>query len=808
MNNNGFITNYLISGPRLKEFIDDKIEKDQLRYEKYLRSIIAEKCDKMPSKEIKLGALSDIGMEWKYYYSSGNWFVDVSEFYSLLKRIDLLAAVNICIDEDIVVPAYLWTYGAIDIWLNAEHICCVENPVYKPIIQKPMILKLRKGENLLYIKMQNLGVRDTRNIFGIQLLENIDNITISLPDAEHAKPFVELEGWLSNIKLAGRTLKFNGAAPCETYLLYDSRNIDLTKAEERYEQINITGKTSVELKSGESNIIVKGVINGQELIRKIEVVEEVKPQYIDKKVTTEENNELIYSRIADIIQMDRGEDVGFSMYNILARKYLNRSLGAVDEEKFYETLSQIEDRIDCSDFLMCGLLRYMKKYPMEEKLYARAKEVILNYRYWMDQKGSDGMCFWSENHALMFYACAMIAGEMYADEYFTRAQKSGKMLFHSGRDKVLQWLEDIESDGYEEFLSAGYMCVTFAALLNVVDFGDEELSVRATGLLDRMLKELSLHTFKGSVIAPQGRVYRDVLYPYTQGVQALINMIDPSAPYSLSEWLIFMATSKYQIPNDLIKIMNTPVNKEYSTGNAYIKLKKTKDYIMTSVQSPREDKEPHMWDNISFKEDVDTTSYLYVKSLNERFHGTTRFEPGVYGYQQHMWYAAIDIDTVVFTNHPGGTIDESSMRPGYWYGNGIMPAVKQQDNIIGCVYVIPNNYPIQFTHLLWKKMMFNQMEQLGKWLFGEKNGAYIGVWCSEDIHPVDDLMFNAEYRAYSDKAAYICHCSSKEECGSFEAFKEECEELNPYFDKSTLTLTASCNFSLHYEKCENLTQFI
>ena len=44
----GFISNYLISGPRLVEFRDDKTHTEQLSYESYLRSIIADKCDIMP----------------------------------------------------------------------------------------------------------------------------------------------------------------------------------------------------------------------------------------------------------------------------------------------------------------------------------------------------------------------------------------------------------------------------------------------------------------------------------------------------------------------------------------------------------------------------------------------------------------------------------------------------------------------------------------------------------------------------------------------------------------------------------------
>jgi hypothetical protein len=808
LTSNGFITNYLISGPRLLSFKDDKVDTNQLRYEKYLRSIVAEKCSNMPEEEIKIGFTSSIGCEWKYYYSPGNWFVDVSDFYSLLKKIDLLGAVNLCVEEDMVVSAYLWTYSAVDIWLNGEHICCVDTPVYKPITQKAMTLKLKKGENLLYIKLQNLGVRDTRSIFGVQILDNIDKINISLPDKDKAEPFVKLGKWLSQIQLEGKSLKFNGVAPCETYLIYDNKNIDLTKVNERFREINITDKTFVELEADEAYIRIQGIINGKSLTREIEILEEVKPEYIKQQISIEENRELIYERIANVAQMDRGEDVGFSMYNILARAYFNRSLGKLDEELFGETLSQIDDRIDCSDFLMCGLLRYIKKYNIEDKYYARIKEVILNYRYWMDQKGSDGMCFWSENHALMFYSCAMIAGEMYPEEYFTRAERSGGELFEYGKEKVAQWLSDLEVDGYEEFLSGGYMCVTFAALLNVVDFGDEELSERATRLIDTLLTQLSLHTFKGSVIAPQGRVYRDVIYPYTQGVQAMVNMIDPTASFSLSEWLIFMATSKYKLPEGLLEIMNSPAKKEYSSGNALIRLNKTNSYIMTSVQSPREDSNPHMWENTSLEEGTDTKAYAFVKSLNERFHGTTRFEPGVYGYQQHMWYAALDIDTVVFTNHPGGTFDGSSMRPGYWYGNGIMPAVKQQDNTIGIIYSIPEEYPIHFTHLFWPKVKFHNECKNGNWLYGEKNGAYIGVWCSENIEPINDQIFNTEYRAYSDKAAYICICGNKEECGSFESFKEQCENLKPEFNKDTLNLVTAKEFLLHYEKHENLTQYI
>ncbi len=101
-------------------------------------------------------------------------------------------------------------------------------------------------------------------------------------------------------------------------------------------------------------------------------------------------------------------------------------------------------------------------------------------------EGMDAMCFWSGNHAMMFYSCAMFAGEMYPEDYFPRAGMTGRQLSAYGKEKLLDWLEDLETYGYEEFLSAVYMCVTFAALLNLVNFAEPEILERATKLCNRV----------------------------------------------------------------------------------------------------------------------------------------------------------------------------------------------------------------------------------------------------------------------------------------------------------------------------------
>ena len=185
---------------------------------------------------------------------------------------------------------------------------------------------------------------------------------------------------------------------------------------------------------------------------------------------------------------------------------------------------------------------------MDEEMGKRVKEALLNFRYWMTMEGMDAMCFWSENHAMMFYSSAMFVGEMYPDEYFPRARMTGRELSAYGKEKLLDWLKDLEDYGYEEFLSAVYMCVTFAALLNLVDFAEPEIAQRAEKLCDLLMEELAKHSFKGSVIAPMGRVYRGIIYPFSCGTQSIINIMDGTAPYCFGEgWTAYLVGDRKSV---------------------------------------------------------------------------------------------------------------------------------------------------------------------------------------------------------------------------------------------------------------------
>nr|WP_288828339.1 hypothetical protein [uncultured Clostridium sp.] len=790
LNRTGFLTNYLLSGPKETDFINHETDDNQLRYEQHLRSIVADLNRSCPDGPVILGENSRLQMPWKYYYHYGNWFVDESTFYSTLQKVELDAVTGIEVKEDVTVNAVVWSYAAVDVWCNKELVCRMDTPVYKPIKKKHMELRLKKGINEIYVSLQTLGVRDTRTLFGIQILDHREALFVVLPDEKHTDEMVRIENWLGSISIKNSLMTFRENAPAGTYLAYDSQSPDFAKVKSRKQWQEISGKNQVKLDEEKPGVIIVSVKNEHGILtRKVENILAQRPEY-SKDKGFEENKKAIFNRIADAESLSRGDKFGFSISNILARKALGIDRDR-DIELLYETLDQIESRYDCSDFLVCGLVRYLKNYPVNEDLAKRVKEVLLNWRYWMDQNGSDAMCFWSENHSLMFYICAMNAGEMYPDEYFPRADMTGRELFKTGRAKVEAWLADVEEHGFEEFLSTVYMCVTFAALLNVIDFSEEAISARAVKITDKLLEMLCRHTYDGVVIAPMGRVYREVVHPFEQGAQALMNLINPDVPFSYGEgWLGFYSCSSYQLPEGLKELMEHQTDIAYSTGNALIRLKKTPEYCMTSVQSPRPDPEFKRWRNLTLDPDSDTTTCEYTKSLNERFHGTTCFEPGVYGYQQHMWYAALDKETDIFTNHPGGTCDSSSMRPGYWYGNGVMPALVQEGNLLGAVYHIPEEHPIHFTHAYFPAPKFLETKISGNWLFGSKAGGFAALWCSSALEPVDDQLFECEYRTYGEDIAYFCVCGSNQDFKSLAEFSAYAENLRPVFDGKQRILTA------------------
>ncbi|MBR1684684.1 MAG: hypothetical protein IJ708_06060 [Clostridia bacterium] len=793
----GFVTSWMIQGPEVTPYTGEGTEKNDLRMEGVLRERLSRHLP-LTDMPVDAGSPGRLGLPWR---AARGAFVNVSDFYATMQTVRFDCAACLISSVDREVTATLWSYAAVDCYLNGEKVGEIKNAVYKPMSHAGVTLPLRKGRNLLYLACETLGVRDTRSVAGVQLRGG-EGITTDLPDREAGTVCTGLWDFLDGIRVEKTRLVFPGAAPSGLRMTYKHGDPDLVKTRIPALWEGRGGRTEVTLKEGEAYVTLCVETPYGDVRRRIERTEQILPQVIRPVPSYEENLQLIYRRIAEVETLSRGEKFGFPVSNMLARKYLGDT-SRDDARLMDEMLYLIEKRVDCSDFLVCGLIRYVKNYPVDAKVEARIREVLLGYRYWVDMEGLDGMCFWSENHTLMFYASAMHAGEMYPDAYFPRAGMTGRELAALGRKRILSWLSDIEAHGFEEFLSTVYMCVTFAALLNVIDYSDAEISARARAITDRLLRMLAMHVFRGGIIAPQGRVYRGVLYPFRQGAMALMNLLDPSQPYDYGEgWLGFLATSSYRPPEGLKEEMEREISLRYSTGNAEIILEKHRDWCLTSVASPR--KGFLRWHNIWREPGAELSGHEGIKSFNECFHGTTCFAPATWGYQQHMWYAALSGEAAVFVNHPGATDEGGDMRPGYWHGNGVMPALKQEGNILLAIYRIPDTHPLHFVHLYVPLCRFDEVREKEGWLFLRKDTGYLGVFSSVDMEDWSEYNVECEKRMYGDEIGIVVRMGGRE-FASLEAFMDTCLSDTPFLYADALIYG---NHSLVWEQGTDDTQYL
>jgi len=163
---------------------------------------------------------------------------------------------------------------------------------------------------------------------------------------------------------------------------------------------------------------------------------------------------------------------------------------------------------------------------------------------------------------------------------------------------------------------------------------------------------------------------------------------------------------------------------------------------------------------------------------------------------------------VVFINHPGESCEAiSEGRPGYWYGNGIMPALVQEKNVLGMIYVIDDSHPIGFTHLYWDTDRFDETKEVGNWIFGRKDGGYIGIWCSGTMSNYNDMLFNCEKRVYGRNTAYLCICGSRQEDEDFNNFVKKCMDKVVIYEEKYYKLSCE-DFELSFIPSRNETQYV
>jgi hypothetical protein len=411
-------------------------------------------------------------------------------------------------------------------------------------------------------------------------------------------------------------------------------------------------------------------------------------------------------------------------------------------------LDYINLRYDCSDFALHGLLRMYFRYRdsplISESLKQKMKDCILNFKYWTDEPGKSMMFTRSENHEFLFFSAEYLAGLLFPGEIFTNSNQNG--LFHvlKGRLNAERWIKEKGSCGFMEWHSNCYYEEDMLGLINLYDFGEENMYIRilAKNLLDLICFVIASHHYQGILATTHGRSYEQmIIHPELESMSH-INWLLYGEPKSVVRRLaigaLALASSSYRPDpafeeiardrEDLYTLSRMGLFPGHGPGGVNCATYRTTDYMVS---------------------------------------GLVESKAGEFGAQVHAGQVTLDGGLPVFVT----CFDNKSetTRPSYWGGQYRIPKTIVRKNILAYIYHIEG--PVGFTHCYFPSADFDETAEGEKWLFGRRNNAYIALYSLKPYKSVREGTFKGRELLCMDKNnIWLIEMGGKKEWGSFEKF--------------------------------------
>ena len=205
---------------------------------------------------------------------------------------------------------------------------------------------------------------------------------------------------------------------------------------------------------------------------------------------------------------NNGPDEG-SVYGQLCRLALGQD---VVTDPIGEACAKLSAREDCADFKAAALVRLLYLDNLQPSLPAATRSLVeqtlLEFKYWIDEPGQDEMCYWTENHQVLFHSSELLAGQLFVDDVFSNSGMTGAEHAAHGQRLVERWLDFRGRFGFSEWHSNVYFNEDIPALVNLADFAlDPQVRAKAAGVLDLLAFDLLNNSFQGSFATVHGRTY-------------------------------------------------------------------------------------------------------------------------------------------------------------------------------------------------------------------------------------------------------------------------------------------------------------
>ncbi|HPE75245.1 MAG TPA: hypothetical protein PLC80_04120 [Draconibacterium sp.] len=510
------------------------------------------------------------------------------------------------------------------------------------------------------------------------------------------------------------------------------------------------------------------------------------------------------------------------------------------------TLQFISSEYDCSDFRLVNLIRILYEYGdrIPEDYKSKIENVLFNFRYWWDEPGENSMCYWSENHQILFASAEYLIGQKYPDTVFKKSGLTGKEHMEKARKRILDWLFMRWNYGFTEFYSGVYYKEDIGGMINIIDLAqDEELVKKTQIIMDLLFYDVASQNIKTYFVSASGRAYEGNrkggpganLGGLTRffwgdgekrGEGMLYGMV-VSKKYKLPPVLAEIAVDSSNViikQNNGLDIQELKTEGYFGTDNRSMMMQwgmeafTNPEIIRNSLQHMRN---CNMFSNEfigGFKTlDFTLLNWLHlepalVRIINPQSNGVAiqkgntytcktkdytiytaqNYHPGTYGDQQHIFGMNIGNSFSIFHMHPALPADKKYQSPNYWVGYGHIPHVAQDKNVNLAIYNIPKKKGLMemalldFTHAYFPKDLFDTVFISENYAMGKKGDAYCAFITANPLafkeNTTDDLIQPGK------QTFWITEAGSPSEDGSFEAFCNRIRQNQINFNPKTLEL--------------------
>jgi hypothetical protein len=794
----GYVHNWIVAGPQaiavedLDRFAGEDYRLQIARHYYTEDSGIAD----APVDTAKL-TVNDTELQWTYYCCREDHFVDMTAFYHTCHYLRTWAYTRVASPAAQEVTLVLATNGPADVWVNGEHIHRQEHSHHQMPYSVSFQTGFQEGHNEILVRFEEVAARDCPYAMALQV--------IGLPkDPERPDVFIP-----TAIEAVARRSVLEEAFE-NAYLTQEVYVSDETIEVHWPEEMPVTASLMIRLQTPSGRIYGESNREGKSGNRALvgypyQLYEDyyhvhlmpqareyyegnmrimrdigfwtVKKEYSQESYDTYTNRRI--EALYDAFRRETGIYTELGIYAEIAKMAVGR-WHDVKTDTFLKAIDGINQRRDCSDFYLIGLLGMIIRHgddpSFPPELKQPLEECILNFKYWADEPGEDAMWFWSENHQILFHACEILAGQLYPDRTFTNSGQTGQWHRAKGERLATVWLHKRGTGGFQEWDSNCYFEEDLLALSHLIDLAEtQQVYELAAVIMDKMFLSMALNSYKGVFGSTHGRSYAPMI---TGG------RLEPTAGIGRLMWgmgafnpsirgLVSMAVQEnYQLPS-IIEAIATDLpeemwNRERHTGEFDEAL----------------DLKTGSWEvnKVAYK----TPDYMLCSAQD--------YCPGERGSQQHIWQATMGPDAVVFVNHPPCVSKEGSHRPNFWSGNVILPRAAQWKDVLISVHNIPDDDWLEFTHAYFPAHAFDEhvLREDGNghtWAFAKKDDGYLAITAAQGVQfiTIGEAAYR-ELRSYGQHNVWLCHMGRAALDGEFAKFQEEVLALDVAFED----LAVSC----------------